>query len=221
MLKKFCQEWDFNPRTHSCTRNLEWEVFFESGALDRSAILPYKVYCTVPFGLFAVVLPFWKVQIRNLFWHIVSNFWSFLFKVLNWSLNNHFCQCKKVPFTRCFNLSFVFSQGYVLNPSTLWYNKSFDRELSTRVLIPLNFQKQNCFWFCIVFNSWNTSQRLKSSDWSGIRTHAHIRVPEISSEKFSWDWRLRPLGHPALYVALYISVWVACCYFVILNGSNT
>ena len=172
--------------------------FLESGALDRSAILPYKVYCTVPFGLFAVVLPFWKVQIRNLFWHIVSNFWSFLFKVLNWSSNNQLCQCKKVPFTRGFNLIFVLLQGYVLNPSPLWCNKSFDRELSSRVLIPLNFQKQNCFWFCIVFNSWDTAQCLKSSDRSGIRTHAHIRVPEISSENFSWVWRLRPLGHPAL-----------------------
>ena len=49
-------------------------------------------------------------------------------------------------------------------------------------LLPLNFQKQNCFWFCIVFNSCDTSQWLKTSDRSGIWTHAHIRVPEISSE---------------------------------------
>ena len=38
------QVWDSNPRTHSCTRSLKGK-FLESGALDRSAILPW-VYRT-------------------------------------------------------------------------------------------------------------------------------------------------------------------------------
>ena len=42
--RKFWQEWDSNPRTHSCTRSLKGD-FLESGALDRSAILPW-VYRT-------------------------------------------------------------------------------------------------------------------------------------------------------------------------------
>ena len=44
---------------------------------------------------------------------------------------------QKSAFDEMLQFDFVFLQGYVLNPSTLWYNKSFDRELSTRVLIPL------------------------------------------------------------------------------------
>ena len=142
----------------------------------------------------------WKVQIRNLFFHIASIFWNFIFQVINWSSNNQICQCKKVHFTRCINLIFVFLQGQVVNPSTLWCNKSFDRELSSRVLIPLGFQKQTCFCFCFcnLFVSWDSSQCLNIPDRCGIWTHAHFRVLEISSEKFSWVWRLRPLGHPAL-----------------------
>ena len=42
--RKIWQEWDSNPGTHSCTRSLKGE-FLESGALDRSAILPW-VYRT-------------------------------------------------------------------------------------------------------------------------------------------------------------------------------
>ena len=42
--RKIWQQWDSNPRTHSCSRSLKGE-FLESGALDRSAILPW-VYRT-------------------------------------------------------------------------------------------------------------------------------------------------------------------------------
>ena len=42
--RKIWPEWDSNPRTHSCMRSLKGE-FLESGALDRSAILPW-VYRT-------------------------------------------------------------------------------------------------------------------------------------------------------------------------------
>ena len=42
--RKIWLEWDSNPRTHSCTRSLKGE-FLESGALDRSVILPW-VYHT-------------------------------------------------------------------------------------------------------------------------------------------------------------------------------
>ena len=149
MIKKHLTRVGFEPTHTFVFQKSRARNFLQSGALDRSAILPYKVYCTVPFGLFAVVLPFWKVQIRNLFWHIVSNFWSFFFKVLNWSSNNQLCQCKKVPFTRCFNLIFVFLQGYVLNPSPLWCNKNFDRELWSLVVVPLGFQSKTAFGFAL------------------------------------------------------------------------
>ena len=38
--RKIWQEWDSNPGTHSCIGSLRGE-FLESGALDRSAILPW------------------------------------------------------------------------------------------------------------------------------------------------------------------------------------
>ena len=69
--------------------------FLESGALDRSAILPGTLVCILSFGLVAVVLPFWMVQIRNFFWHIVSSFWNFIFEVNNWSSTTNFVNAKK------------------------------------------------------------------------------------------------------------------------------
>ena len=46
--EKNCQKWDSNPRPHSWTRTLipllGKNIFLESGALDRSAILTYFKY---------------------------------------------------------------------------------------------------------------------------------------------------------------------------------
>lgn len=44
MKKKYCQEWDLNPRPHKWTRILSTtvvaeDITLESGALDHSAIL--------------------------------------------------------------------------------------------------------------------------------------------------------------------------------------
>ena len=58
MIKKHLTRVGFEPTHTFVFQKCRARNFLQSGALDRSAILPYKVYCTVPFGLFAVVLPF-------------------------------------------------------------------------------------------------------------------------------------------------------------------
>ena len=40
------------------------------------------------------------------------------------------------------------------------------------------------------------------SDRSGIRSHAHVGVPEFPTG-ISWVWRLRPLAHPAWFTSTY------------------
>ena len=92
---KFLTGVGFEPTHTFVYQKSRARSFLESGALDRSAILPCNLYCTLLFGLLAVVLPFWMVQIRNLFWHIVSNFWNFLVEVFNWSSPTNFVNAKK------------------------------------------------------------------------------------------------------------------------------
>ena len=85
----------FEPTNTFVYQKSRLRTFLESGALDRLAILPGTLVCILSFGLFAVVLPFWMVQIRNLFWHIGSNFWNFIFEVINWSSTTNFVNAKK------------------------------------------------------------------------------------------------------------------------------
>ena len=82
ILEKFLTGVGFEPTHTFVYQKSRARSFLESGALVRSAILPYKLYYTIPFGLFAVVLPFRKVQIRN-FLTYCFKFLEFIFKVNN------------------------------------------------------------------------------------------------------------------------------------------
>ena len=128
--------------------------FLESSALDCSAILSFNLNCILPFGLFAVVLPFWKVQIRNFFDISFQIFGiSFLKLIIDHRITN-FVNAKKCSISR---------------DASIWFLCSY----------------RGRFW-----------------------TQAHSGITKVSIEssqlgslyrlKFSWVWRLRSLGHPAL-----------------------
>ena len=73
-------------------------------------------------------------------------------------------------------------------------------------------------WRSFFYCSLCKNQEIKKGVRSGIRTHAHIRGPECSHQHCwgrtcPWVWRLRPLGHPDMFI-LWLNNDISWEYFV-------
>ena len=155
-------------RTHAHTRVPEFstEEFLESGALDRSAILPGLLW---PFSVWSVLFQWGNFSIQR------------------FNLLNGWCHPFEKFFVQThvyFRVSHVFA-GYLLLCAFLNCS-AINHPMTLRVV---------CFvllWTVILnwrssmteFVSWGLCLIVFKtfSDRSGIRTHAHTRVPEFSTE---------------------------------------
>ena len=112
----FCSDrGGFWTHPHSCKKkfvnqNFRSRSLLVSGALDLSAILPGNFTVRCRLGCLLLFLSFWLVQIRYLFWHFVSAFWTLIFNFVKWSTRNNFVIAKKLQFKRCIISIFLFWQ---------------------------------------------------------------------------------------------------------------
>ena len=179
--RKIWQEWDSNPGTHSCTRSLKGE-FLESGALDRSAILPW-VYRTC--FILSSITPSWNVEsvclaslltLRTPASTKMLAFWTQNLTGVGFEPRHTFVYQK--PQRR---ISWVWRLRPLGHPA-----------LSiSHLLHPVfdnTFLKCGIRLSCFSFDAQNScfDQNVgflnAKFDRSGIRTRARIRVPEVSKE---------------------------------------
>ena len=95
MIKNFWQEWDFNPCKHSCTRNLEREIFFNLA--PQTARPSCLVKCTVHYrlGCLPLFCHFERFKYVICFHISFPIFGISFFEVINWSSTTNFVNAKK------------------------------------------------------------------------------------------------------------------------------
>ena len=176
-------------RTHAHTRVSEFstEEFLESGALDRSAILPgwrrHISFWSVSFQLSDIFNS--EMQSAKRF---VSSIWKDLH--LNPRVESCFtCVRRASSFLCTFN---VLGYQPPNDVASLLFSFALDCHLELtfqyeRICQPkaLLHRVQNVFW-----QEWD----------SNPRTHSCTRILDWG---FSWVWRLRPLGHLAWFTSTY------------------
>ena len=164
----FWQEWDSNPRTHSCTRFLDWGVCW----VCRLRPLGHPACLT------------------STFLYIVCFFNWVDFSIQRYNLLSRLCH----PFEKNFVETHVYFRGsnvfagYLLCFLCIFKPLGYQPRMTLRVV---------CFfllWTVILnwpssmteFVGWRLCLNVFKtfSDRSGIRTHAHGRVPEFSTEGF-------------------------------------
>ena len=200
VFKRFSDRSGVRSHAHGGVPEFSTEGFLESGASDRSVILPdlrqHISFWCVSFQLSDIFN--WETQCAERF---LSSIWKDLH--LNPRVESCFTCLRRVTSFLC-----AFKQiGYQPpnDVASLLFSFALDCHLvltfqydSICQLKALPHRVQNVFW-----QEW---------DWNP-RTHSCTRILDWG---ISWVWRLRPLGHPAWFKSRYfllISVISIECHF--------
>ena len=156
-------------------------------------------FCHFEWFKYAISLDFFfkflEFDFQN-FHTFFSTFWNLIFNIVNWSTRTNFVIAKKCN-SRDASFQFLCSdRGRFWTHAHSCVTK-FSIESSKSGPYTARLSKAKLLLILHCFFSWDTSQYLKASDRSVIRTYANICVPETSLKKCSWGWRRIRLGHPA------------------------
>ena len=166
--KVFWQEWDMKPRTRSCSRSLDWGI----SRVWRLRPLGHPAWFTSTYFLLICVFSIeWRFQFRDVICQMVCAIYLERFE---------FKPARRVVF-------------YMSPPSILFFCalsncSAINHPMTLRVVCFLLLWTVILNWPSSMteFVGWRLCLIVFKtfSDRSGIRTHAHNRVPEFSTEEF-------------------------------------